>query len=59
MKVIAKQTAKNSYDQVLFVQGKAYAVVGIFKNGVYVINELHTESPVRNRDIGKQFEVAE
>lgn len=55
--VIAKRTQKNAYDQTLFVEGKKYKVSGKFQNGrgFYIVNELHTETPVKDFDFEKSF----
>ena len=57
MKVVAKRTVQNAYNQVLFVAGKTYDVVRSIGANTYVLNELHTETPVRSNRIGEKFEV--
>ena len=56
-KVIAKKRMENSYSQVLFLEGKQYSVVREFENkkGIYVLNELGTETPVKNFKFDKMF----
>lgn len=56
--VIAKKTQQNSYCQKLFIEGKKYPVAREFENkkGIYIINELHTETPVKNFDFDRLFE---
>lgn len=56
-KVIAKKKMENSYLQVLFLEGKQYSVVREFENkkGIYVLNELGTETPVKNYNFDKMF----
>ena len=56
-KVIAKKRMENSYSQVLFLEGKQYSVVREFENqkGIYVLNELGTETPVKNFNFDKMF----
>ena len=56
MKVKAKQTLKNAYDQVLFVAGKQYEVEEEGKF-VYIFNELHSETLVRMKNLEKDFEL--
>lgn len=48
---------ENSYSQVLFLDGKQYSVVREFENkkGIYVLNELGTETPVKNYNFDKMF----
>lgn len=48
---------ENSYSQVLFLEGKQYSVVREFENkkGIYVLNELGTETPVKNFKFDKMF----
>lgn len=46
-----RQTYKNSYDQVLFVEGRCYKVVDEDYKYIYLLNELHTETFVRKKDI--------
>lgn len=55
--VIAKRTMKNAYGQTLFVKGNKYKVSGKFQNdrGFYIMNELHTETPVKDFDFEKSF----
>lgn len=55
MKVRAKQTAKNAYNQVLFLAGKTYDVVRTDMRHTYVLNELHTETPVDSRQFDRAF----
>lgn len=58
MKVVtAKRTQKNAYGQVLFIEGKKYKVFGKFHNdrGFYVLNELGTETPVKDFDFECSF----
>lgn len=55
MKLKAKRTLKNAYDQVLFVEGKLYEAEGD-KKRVYILNELHSETVVRIANIDKDFE---
>ena len=56
-KVIAKKRMENSYSQVLFLEGKQYLAVREFGNqkGIYVLNELGTETPVKNFNFDKMF----
>lgn len=58
MKVTAKQTLKNSYQQVLFIEGKTYEVSEIVKARIFIPNEMHTETPFRAYEINKHFEVS-
>lgn len=48
---------ENSYSQVLLLEGKQYSVVREFENqkGIYVLNELGTETPVKNFNFDKMF----
>lgn len=56
-KVIAKKRMENSYSQILFLEGKQYNVVREFENqkGIYVLNELGSETPVKNFNFDKMF----
>lgn len=47
MKLRAKATFKNAYDQVLFLAGAEYEVVEFDGKRYWILNELHTETPVR------------
>lgn len=55
MKVKAKRTLKNAYDQVLFVEGRQYDATEEGKF-VLIFNELHSETPVRIKNLEKDFE---
>lgn len=59
--VIAKETMENAYSQVLFLEGREYQVVREFENkkGIYVLNELHSETPVKRCNFDKMFIVAQ
>lgn len=57
MKVIAKRTMKNAYDQTLFIAGKEYSVADEDDKRVYVLNELHTETLVRKAKVDDDFEM--
>lgn len=56
MTVKAKRTLKNAYDQVLFVQGKQYEAEEEQKF-ICIINELHSETLVRMKNLEKDFEL--
>ena len=57
MKVKAKQTLKNAYDQVLFMAGKTYNVTDTDDKRLWVFNELHSETPIRKSKLDRDFEV--
>lgn len=59
MKVIAKETLKNAYDQILFVAGRTYKVVDTDSKRAFILNELHSETPVRIRELEKDFIIEE
>ena len=54
MKTIkAAEMHKNAYDEVLFLAGKEYEVVDEDEKRYWVLNELHSETPVRKNQIDK------
>lgn len=55
----AKETCKNAFDQVLAIKGHTYTVTDETKRCFYFLNELHSETPVWKRDIGKHFDIVE
>ena len=60
MKVIAKEDLKNAYDQILFVAGRTYDVVDSDSKRVFILNELHSETPVRkSTELDKRFIIKE
>lgn len=56
MKVMAKETLKNAYGQVLFVGGRTYQAEEDAKWYI-VLNELHSETIVRKTRIDESFEI--
>ena len=56
MTLRAKTTQHNSYGQVLFSKGKEYKVTREGANNLLVLNELHSETPIRKSVIPMYFE---
>ena len=61
MKITARanQTYANSCGHVLFIKGREYEVTGAFAAGVFVRNELNTETVVRFRQLPTFFIVSD
>ena len=57
MKVTAKRTLRNGFDQVLFVAGKQYEAEEVNNRYYLILNELHSETLVRKTNLEKDFEV--
>lgn len=58
MKVRAKETLKNSLGQVLFVAGRDYKAERECRR-IWIINELHTETPCRESQLAHDFDIIE
>lgn len=54
--VKAKKDMTNMYAQVLFIAGREYMIVRETKHLFYILNELHSESPVSKTRFERDFE---
>lgn len=54
----ANRTLKNSYDQVLFMEGREYHAKMSPKR-IYIFNELHTETPFKPGKLIDDFEIVD
>lgn len=57
MKVKAKRTLRNGFYQVLFVAGKQYEAEEVNNRFCLILNELHSETLVRIKNLEKDFEI--
>lgn len=54
-KVIALETLKNAYDQVLFIEGKTYTITNTTSRSLFILNELRTETYITKSRASKYF----
>ena len=54
-KVIALETLKNAYDQVLFVEGETYTIINTTSTSLFILNELRTETYMTKSRASKYF----
>ena len=57
MKAVSKRTCKNAFGEILFREGKEYEIVDIDSKRIWVLNELHTETPYREAWFSENFDI--